>query len=40
MQLPHRWRELRIGQPAQQPWRSVFTRRRPQRFDEQQLHYA
>ena len=38
--LPHRGREPRIGQPAQQPRRRVFARRRPQRFDEQHLHEA
>ena len=35
--LPHRGRELRIRQPTQQPRRRVFTRRRPQGFDERHL---
>ena len=38
--LAYRWCELRIGQPAQQARRGVFTGRQPQRFDEEDLDEA
>ena len=40
MHLTDRWREIRIGQAAQQSWRGVFARRRPQRFNQQDFDKA